>query len=155
MKTYFVQETAVINAPPAHVYSIVADYHEGHQAILPREYFDEMIVTKGGQGAGTELIVRMSVLGTKVEYNMVVTEPEPGRVIQEEDASAGTATTFTIEPTSSGEQSQVTIQTAFTQKPGLQGWLEKLINPSVTRRVYRAELANLNRVASSTAQPIS
>ena len=152
MKTYLAEETAVINAPAAHVYSIISDYHDGHQSILPPKYFDEMIVTKGGIGAGTEIIVRMTVMGVKAEYNMVVTEPEPGRILKEADAKAGTATTFTVEPINDS-QSRVTVSTQVAVKPGFQGWLEKLMNPPIMRRIWREELGNLEKVAQAHLQP--
>lgn len=155
MKYYFVEETAVINASASHVYNIIADYQEGHQAILPRDYFDEMIVTKGGQGTGTEITVHMSVMGVKVTYQMLVTEPEPGHIIAEEDAEAGVRTTFTVDPLEDGTQCRVTIHTKVRVKSGLAGFIEKLMNPPVMRRIYREELANLEKVAQSTLQPAS
>lgn len=155
MKTYTVTKTATINAPAAHVYNIIADYNEGHQAILPRDYFDEMIVTKGGHGAGTEIDVYMSVMGVKAEYHMVVSEPEPGRVIAEEDAAQNTRTTFTVEPIEATDSCTVTISTTSPVKAGLQGWIEKMINPRIMRRIYQEELANLNRVAQAKLQPTS
>ena len=152
MNTYQVTESTIIDAPADLIYAIISDYHEGHRAILPKRYFTNMEVIEGGQGAGTVITVNMNVFGTKAEYNMTVSEPELGRILQEEDAAAGTLTTFTVDPMPNTTQSQVTITTTAKTSPGLKGWLEKMMNPGITRRIYREELAQLNEVASTTYQ---
>lgn len=152
MATYSVEETAVIEAPPAQVYGIISDYHEGHQAILPSRYFDEMRVTAGGQGAGTVLAVSMSVLGRKALFNLTVSEPEPGRVLREEDTEAGVITTFTVDPLNGGSRSRVTIATRARTGPGLKGALQKVVTAAVTRRIYREELAQLADYVNYTRQ---
>ena len=149
MSSYQVTESAVINAPAEHIYAIISDYHEGHQAILPRQYFTNMTVVEGGQGEGTVVTVNMNVFGTKVDYTLIVTEPKPGRVLQEEDATAGICTTFTLEPISNTNQTNVTIATTAKTSSGLKGWFEKMMNPPITRRIYREELAELANVATS------
>jgi len=143
MNTYYVETTAVIDAIPERVYGIITDYHQGHPLILPARYFTGIQVKHGGQGAGTLADVTMSVFGTKVLYQLEVSEPEPGRVLREEDPTAGVVTTFTVEPVNGGSQSQVTIATTAKTSPGLKGWLEKLVNPAIIRRIYREELTQL------------
>jgi hypothetical protein len=152
MNTYQVTESAIIDAPTECVYAIISDYHEGHQAILPTRYFKEMQVFEGGQGSGTIITVLMNAFGTKVNYTMTVSEPEPGRLLQEEDAAAGVLTTFTVEPLQNNTQSHVTITTTTKVKPGLRGWLEKLTTPGIARRIYREELAQLNHYAIQQLQ---
>ena len=85
----------------------------------------------------------MEVMGIKQQYRMLVSEPEPGRVLVEEDAEAGVTTTFTVEPSIDGEGSLVTIATASRPSPGLMGVVERRINPPVARRIYQKELAQL------------
>ena len=141
MSHYEVSVSRVVNAPPEAVYAVFADYHEGHTAVLPKPYFTNMTVTKGGTGAGTEITVNMSVMGVKVVYNMVVTEPEPGRVLQEEDKAAGTVTTFTMWiPVNNGQAAHVTIHTRARTAPGIRGFLEKLTTPPISRKIYNEEL---------------
>lgn len=146
MSTYRAEESAIIEAPAERVYEIISDYHEGHPAILPSRYFTEVQVTQGGQGAGTAIEVKMNVFGAKALYAMTVTEPEPGRVLREEDASAGVVTTFTVDSVNGGDRSRVTITTTARTSPGLRGWLERLMTPAITRRIYREELAQLATV---------
>lgn len=146
MHTYHANASAIIDAAPAQVYEIIADYHEGHQAILPRRYFKEMRVLAKGFGAGTIVAIKMDVFGAKVTYTMQVSEPEPGRVLREEDATAGTASTFTVEPINGGAQSRVTIASTAQAGSGIKGWLEKWTTPIIMRRIFREELAQLNAV---------
>lgn len=151
MRTYHAQATAIIDAAPAHVYEIIADYLEGHQAILPRRYFKEMRVLAGGRGAGTIVAIEMNVFGTQTCYTMQVSEPEPGRVLREEDAAVGTVSTFTVDPVNGNTQSRVTIATTAQAGPGIMGWLEQWTTPSIMRRIFREELAQLNVVAKHSA----
>lgn len=149
MSGYHVEESAVIDAPPELLYNILADYQEGHPSILPQQYFKRLDVLEGGRGEGTRIHVVMNALGTTAEYTMTVTEPEPGRVLQEADEAAGVVTTFTVEPLDNGTRSRVTIATDARTAPGLRGQIEKLITPSVSRRIYREELQQLAQVAQS------
>jgi hypothetical protein len=138
-----VEIAGVIEAPPEAVYAVLADYLEGHPAILPKDYFTELEVEEGGRGAGTVVGVRMEVMGAKREYRLAVSEPQPGRVLVESDPVAGVTTTFTVEPLEGGRHSRVTIATDSMVSQGLQGWIERLVNPAVTRRIYQAELRQL------------
>jgi uncharacterized protein YndB with AHSA1/START domain len=140
MNQYEVEVSRVIDAPPAAVYAVFADYHHSHAAVLPKRYFTKMMVEKGGTGAGTEITVHMSVLGAKVTYHMVVTEPEPGRVLQEEDKAAGVRTTFTMTPVNNGQATNVTLYTRARTAPGFRGFIEKLITPPISRKIYNEEL---------------
>jgi len=147
MNSYYVEESAVLEAPADRVYAIIADYHQGHPAILPANYFKAIQVTRGGYGAGTIALIKMKVLGKTVNYELVVSEPEPGRVLCEEDAATGVLTTFIVDPLEDSAQCKVTISTTARTRSGLQGWVEKLLNPAITRRIYREELAQLAQVA--------
>ena len=138
-----VESTKVIGARPEKVYAILADYRVNHPAILPKPYFTELKVEQGGQGAGTIVRVRMKVMGTEFTYRQIISEPEPGRVLKETDDTAGMTTTFTVDPLNGGQHSHVTIATDAAVKSGLPGWLERLFNPFVMRRIYQKELQQL------------
>jgi hypothetical protein len=146
MTHYRAEASDIIDAPPEQVYAIVADYHEGHPAILPARYFTDLTVTKGGQGEGTAITVTMNVFGAKSLINLVVSEPEPGRVLVEEDKSAGVVTTFTLEPLDGGERTRLTISTDARVSSGLRGLIERVVNPAITRKIYREELQQLARI---------
>lgn len=146
MSTYFAQESTVIEAPADRLYDIIADYHEGHPAILPARYFSDLTVVEGGEGLGTVVAVQMNVFGSKVLLNLKVTKAEPGRLLVEEDETTGTVTTFSLEPLEDG-RTRVTIATEARTSPGLRGLLEKAMNPPITRRIYREELQKLAEVA--------
>ena len=139
--------TAVIDAPADQVYSILADYTQGHPSILPRKYFTSLEVEQGGQGAGTIVRVEMRTPGAKRTMRMLVTEPIPGRVLAERDLLTGTTTTFTVEPIEDGRFSSVTIDTEYT-RGGIAGMLEKMVVPVMLRRIYAEELMKLESVAS-------
>lgn len=148
MNSYEVQETAVIDAPADVIYGIFSNYREGegHHTVLPKKYFKEMVLTEGGQGAGTKVTVHMQAMGVKVVYHLVVTEPEPGRVLQEEDDAMGVVTRFIMDPIGDGQKTRVTLHTVTRTKPGFQGFMEKLINPPFMHKIYRQELGLLAEV---------
>ena len=54
--------SAVIHAPAADLYAIIADYERGHPRILPKPPFVSLAVEEGGIGAGTVIRVHMRVL---------------------------------------------------------------------------------------------
>lgn len=143
--------TATIDAPPARVYAILADYRNHHPHILPKAYFVKVDVTKGGQGTGTEFVADMNIYGSKRTFHMTVSEPEPGRVIAETDAKLGTYTTFTVEPLEGGAKSKVTIATESRTSAGLGGWLESLTTPMIMRKIYQEELQQLNTYVQQVA----
>ena len=90
MAKLVIDATNEINASPQIVYNIIADYHEHHARILPKQ-FQSLEVTKGGKGAGTEIKVAVKAAGQENHFEMVVTEPEPGLVVLiNEIASIGT-----------------------------------------------------------------
>ena len=149
MTSIHVEASAVIPAEARKIYDVLADYREGHPAILPQPYFRELVVEEGGHGAGTVVRVAMEVLGVKQQYRMRVSEPEPGRVLVEQDAEAGVSTTFIIVPINGGGQSHVTITTASRPSPGLRGLVERLVNPPVARRIYQKELQQLAAYVSA------
>jgi hypothetical protein len=141
-----VTASAVAPVPGAaqKIYDVIADYTHHHQQILPRAYFRTMVVEAGGVGAGTVIQVEMEVYGNRSSLRMAVSEPEPGRVIQESDLDSSMVTTFTIEPTGT-EQATVTIFSQWERPSGLKSWLEHHVRAWITQRIYREELAQLSR----------
>lgn len=139
-----IEAARVIGARPEAIYAVLADYKEGHLAILPKQFFKEFVVEKGGSGAGTVFRGTLSVYGVVNKFHMMVSEPEPGRVMIETDTKTGTTTTFTVDPVGDGSQSRVTMASAVKLSPGLMGMVEKRLSPLLLVRALRAELAQLD-----------
>lgn len=144
--------SALIEAPAPAVYGIIADYHRGHPTILPPGYFGPLRVEEGGTGAGTRMSFDMRSFGTVQRFRGDVTEPEPGRRLVETYPDMGIETVFTVDPVDGGRRSRVTIATSY-RKPGLRGWLERLVAPAFLRTVYRAELRLLAERTAGTESP--
>ncbi len=138
-----IEASEVIEARPEMLYAIIADYREGHPAILPKKYFTEVVVEKGGQGAGTIVRSKMKVWGAVSVFRLLVAEPEPGRVLTESSLDSDLVTTFRFEPLEGGTKTRLTITTDFTASPGFKGFMEKRFQPSVARRIYQEELRQL------------
>jgi len=141
--TFQVEESAVINARPEALHAIVADYRVGHPAILPKPEFTGLTVETGGFGAGTVVWAVSKIWGREYRFHQRVSEPEPGRVLKETDIDTGQYTTFTFEPVSGGSQTRVTISSVFPARPGIAGWLEKIIQSRIAHRLYQKELRNI------------
>lgn len=132
-----------MDAPPARVYAIIADYHNGHPHILPKQ-FRNLTVEKGGIGAGTIIRFEVHVLGQTQRFRAFVTEPEPGRVLVEENVEpAPGRTTFLVEKNPSGSGSRVTFTTEMTSREGLLGAVERFVSTRVMKKMYAEELALL------------
>ena len=142
-----VDAKAMIAASPTAVYEILADYERGHPAILPPRYFRDLVIEKGGRGAGTIVRFTMRTLGSRRPIRAAVAEPEPGRVLEEVDLETGAVTTFTVAPAQGSESAQVTITTSWTGR-GLRGWVESKLAPPLLRRIYADELQRLAAVAA-------
>ena len=152
MKPKPVTATAVIDAPAAIIYGIIADYRDGHPRILPKPYFTSLDVETGGVGAGTVIRVTMHVLGSTRSFRAEITEPEPGRVLVERDLESGTVTTFKVEPLDGVAKTRVTFETELGSRGGIVGWLEGLLTPSLLKPIYAQELELLRQLAVERAR---
>jgi uncharacterized protein YndB with AHSA1/START domain len=148
---YTVTATAHIDAPPARVYGIIADYHTGHPSILPQA-FRNMVVEQGGIGAGTIVRFDVHAYGQVQHCRAVITEPEPGRVLVEQNLEpTPSTTTFTVRPGASGG-TDVTFLTEATSRDGLAGVIERWMSKRFLRRLYAEELALLAKGATAGNQ---
>ena len=144
MSTFHVEESLVIEARAEALYAVVADYRVGHPAILPRPFFQELTVEQGGVGAGTIVRGSVKVMGKLYPLHHRISEPEPGRVLQESDLDKpGEFTRFIFQPLNGGTHTRVTIATEFLASPGLMGFMERLTKPGLARKMYQQELRNL------------
>jgi hypothetical protein len=140
---YTVTASADMDAPPERVYAIIADYHDGHPRILPKQ-FRNLTVEQGGIGAGTIIRFEVRTFGQTQHFRAVVSEPEPGRVLVEENLEpAPSRTTFTVLESPSGKGTRVTFTTEMTSRGGPLGALERFLSRRVLRKMYREELALL------------
>jgi hypothetical protein len=140
---------AVIDAPAAEVYAVLADYRVGHPAILPRPAFARLDVVHGGYGAGTIFELEMNALGKTQTSRQEVLEPEPGRVLMERGLDIDLETTFTVTPTGDGRRSLVVIRTSLAGRDGIAGRIEGFVTRQFLKPLYRKELAQLNAYVSA------
>ena len=141
---YEVSYTTKVDAPATTVYRIIADYNDGHPHILPGA-FRNMVVERGGIGAGTQTRFEVRAFGQTQSIRHEVFEPEPGHVLVERDRDVDSQTTFTVDPVDGG--SQVTIRSQLLSRSGLAGVIERFLSRRFLLRLYREELANLEREA--------
>ncbi len=143
-----VKSEAVLEASAAEVYATIADYRQGHPKILPREFYD-LQVEQGGYGAGTIIRFKMRVMGAEQSFYQQVSEPEPGRVLVEQDIDSPqhVVTIFRVAPLDQGQKSRVEISTTMQSSPGLRGLIERMLVPMINPRIYQKELKLLEGVA--------
>jgi len=146
---FTISASRVIHAPAQAVYDVIADYRVAHPAVLPESFFESMTVEEGGYGAGTVVLLKGKAFGKVQTMRQRVTEPEPGRVIKEADVDSTQYTTFTFDPLGEA-QTRLTIYSSFPVKPGIRGWVERLLVPMLLRPVYNEELDN---IAAYVAKP--
>ncbi len=147
----------VVDAPAGAAWNLLSDYREGHPSILPRPWFEGIDVEEGGRGAGTVFTVRMRPWGRTKAIRMRVSEPEPGRVLEEVGLEDGVRTTFTVDPLDGGARCRVTIATAWPPKNGVAARVEWWMIRAGAPRIFRAELdllaKRLERGAGPAAPP--
>lgn len=149
-----VKAEAILEAPAEDVYATIADYRQGHPQILPKELYD-LQVEQGGYGAGTIHRFKSRVLGVEQSYYQRVSEPEPGRVLVEQDIDSvqRVTTTFRVTPVEHAQKTQVEISTTMRPSPGVRGLVEGVLVPIINARIYRKELELLERVAQGRKTP--
>ena len=139
---YTVQASAHIDAPPATVYGIIADYHVGHPSILPKA-FRNLSVEAGGVGAGTIITFEAHAFGSITRFRGAVTEPQPGRVLVETYTEPSPSqTTFTVVP-GANDGTDVTFFSELTSRDGLAGMFERFISTRFLKKLYAEELGLL------------
>ena len=136
-----------IDALPATIYGLIADYHDGHRRIVPPRAFKWLAVDSGGIGAGTEIRFGMRVFGSMRTTRGVVTEPQPGRVLAETYPDSGDVTTFTVEPAAEAGSASATIGTDLHVSDGVWGRIQGFIAERVLRSLYLEELQRLADLA--------
>jgi len=148
---YRVEASAHIDAPPARVYGIIADYRVGHPSILPKP-FKNFVVEKGGTGAGTTIRFEVHAFGTVTRFRAIVTEPDPGRVLVETNIEpTESPTTFTVVPGANGGTDVTFLTEATTSRDGLGGVIERFLSKRFLQKLYTQELALLARRATGQA----
>jgi hypothetical protein len=148
--TRVISASALIPARRERVYALIANYHDRHPRIVPKQ-FSGMVVEQGGIGAGTVIRFQMRVFGKKQTYRAAIAEPEPGRVLVETNLDAqGAVTTFTVDPGAAPADCHVTISTELAVRSGFLGFVERTLSTLLLRPMYVQELANLARVATDS-----
>lgn len=143
-----ISTTKIILASTEQVYQIIADYNLGHPKILPKPYFESLVVEKGGIGAGTIIRFKMKVLGRQQEFRAEISEPEPGRVLVERDLDTSGETTFCVDPQPDNESVRVTITTTMEIRSGLFSTLEGWFTKRLLTSIYEKELEQLAVIAT-------
>jgi uncharacterized protein YndB with AHSA1/START domain len=151
MSTIHVEAERTIDAPADRVYAFLADYRASHPTILPKDHFLDYHVEDGGIGAGTVIRFRFKAGGRERAYRMRVSEPTPGRVIEEHDTGSSLATSFTITPSGGeGARSDVRIVTEWQGGGGIGGFFERTFAPGALRKIYQQELDLLEQEVAET-----
>ena len=147
MARHQVGASALIEVPAAKVYGIIADYHNGHSHILPKQYFVSLTVEQGGVGAGTVIHFKMKMMGEVQTFRATITEPEPGRLLTE-TTDRGAVTRFRVEPREDGQHAFVTISTETEIPNGLMGKFQGWLTTRLLRPIYVQELEQLAAFAA-------
>ena len=148
MAEVYVTSERRIGAPAARVYEYIRDYRQHHPKFLPPN-FSDFRVEQGGVGAGTIFTCTSTAARRTRQFRMLVSEPEPGRVLVESDQLSSIVTHFTVTP--EGEHCRVKIETRWQGARGIGGFFERLFAPRVLRGVYADELGRLDRYARQQA----
>ena len=149
MPPLHVSAERIVPAPAVAVYTLLADYRDGHPRILPPA-FSDLTVLEGGTGAGTVFRFALKLAGRTQEGEARVEEPEAGRVLTETYQDRSAVTTFTVDPV--GTQSRVRIETTWQPSRGIAGLLERLVRPRLFRKLYTEELDLIERWAIENAR---
>lgn len=144
MAEILVSAERALDQPANKVYSYIVDYQTHHAAWLPPAY-SQYLVTAGGVGTGTEFSYHLNTGRRERDYHMEVTEPIPGRTVQEADTTSSLTNTWTIE--SRGNGSLVRIETRWQGAGGVGGFFERTFAPRALQALHTDTLARLAEYA--------
>jgi Polyketide cyclase / dehydrase and lipid transport len=149
MTKLYVKSERLVNHPTDFVHNLFADFVNHHPKFLPPQ-FTELQLEAGGYGAGT-VYNFTSLFGGQVRaFKMLVSEPQPGKVMIEHDQLSTLETTFTFTP--EGTRTRITFETVWESAGGLMGALEAWFAPAMMRRLYQDELNRFERYALEVQQ---
>lgn len=148
MAQVVISQERTLNAPANVVYECLANYREHHPKILPAAFHD-LEVVEGGIGAGTVIRFKMTVGGRTRSAEMIVSEPEPGRVMVETGRGSTIVTTFTVNPSGGGCVAR--IETRWDGASGIGGVMERFFAGKALRKIFAEELELLEKYARARA----
>jgi hypothetical protein len=134
------ETVALIDAPPEDVYAILVNYRDGHPQIVPQAYLRRLEVEAGGHGEGTIIRYRKRLFGMERRGRAIVHEPEPGRVLIEQETTSSLVVSFAVTPVNNGQQSHVQIAARWEPAHTLWGKLEQAFYPYSMRHMFAQEL---------------
>ena len=147
------QAETVIEAPPAAVYAVLADYTTHHPRIMPASLFSNLQVETGGVGAGTVFHITLRMAGRQQRLHMQVAEPEPGHVLTETNLDTGAVTMFTVAPGEGEARTLVRISSEWETGGGLRGLIDRLVTPLLMGRIFAQQLRELDHYMHSREAP--
>lgn len=139
---YEIRVSKVINAPRQAIYTVIADYRVGHNAIVPRPFFSDIVVEEGGYGDGSLISFEITVGGQTVPYRQRVSELENGRIIQEANVDNDGITQFILDPVGDNK-TEVTIYIQMEKPTGMFAFMERWITIAFSKWLFNKELNNL------------
>ena len=143
----------LIDAPPAAVYTVLADYTTRHPKIMPAPPFSDLEVEAGGVGAGTIFHITVRMAGRRQRLHMRVAEPDPGQVLTETNLDTGVVTKFTVAPRDGDMRTRVRMSSEWETAGGLRGLADRLVTPRLMGRMFAKQLRQLDRYMRSGASP--
>lgn len=142
MSHIFARSERVIEAKPAEVFQVLADYKVKRPRILPPNYLDYTIA-KGGQGNGTVIRYRLRAAGRERPYEMHVEETVKGQVLTERDEGSSLVTRWNVLPIEDGQKSRVSVESDWEGGHGVGGFFERTFAPLGLSRIYKDILVAL------------
>jgi hypothetical protein len=148
---------SLIDAPPAAVYAVLADYRTHHPRIMPQPMFSDLEVEQGGIGAGTVFHITVHVAGRTQRLHMRVAEPDPGRVLTETNLDTGVVTEFRVIPgdgsDDGGSPTLTRISSQWEARSGIRGLVDRFVAPRLMGRTFSAQLHELGDYMQSRRAP--
>jgi uncharacterized protein YndB with AHSA1/START domain len=135
----------LIDAPPAAVYAVLADYTTHHPRIMPAPPFSDLEVESGGVGAGTVFHITVRMLGRRQRLHLRVAEPKPGQILTETNLDTGVVTEFTVAPRDGRSRTLAEMSSEWESKGGVRGLVDRLLTARLMGRMFAKQLHQLDQ----------
>jgi hypothetical protein len=143
------QAASLIDARPADVYAVLADYQRHHPHIMPPSLFSNLEVESGGVGAGTVFHITLRLAGKRQRLHMRVGEPEPGSMLTETNLDTGVVTEFSVASTNGETPTIARISQRWDPGGGLKAMIDRLATPLLLRWIFTKQLRQLGQYMQS------
>jgi|GEM_PF-3335990 len=126
----------ILDARPEQIDEVLTEYRNGNRTITPQALYMDLRIEDNPHDFGTMVHAKVNLTGIEYEFNEIVFEPVPLRLIMEYDAEYETMVMIMIEPIVYSDKTRITISTTYVSQSNFTYFVEDLLFPGNLHHIY-------------------